>query len=281
MPSRHPRRVPVGGGFEGDLGAGVSGANHQDATLAELRRAQVLAGVELHDPRIELGGEVRDPGGLVGARCHHHVVGLEPPVTRGDDVPPVLSGDAVHVHAGPYREIEARRVGFEVVGHLVPGWERPGGRGERPARQAVVPGGSEQAQRVPALAPGVPSALARLQDHELLTPPAQVIAHREARLPAADDHCLETLRTTAGVHPDPLWLASGMTLGGSTGGRHRRNQPIGWWGVVVRIDHRWARAVVRGLRRGHARPRRPSRPPATRRPAWRRCSGGAARRCAR
>ena len=78
-------------------------------------------------------------------------------------------------------QLEARRVGLEVVAHLVLRREVVARRRELHPDQAVELGGREQAQRVPALAPGVADALGRVQDHEAQAALAQVVARPTAR----------------------------------------------------------------------------------------------------
>jgi hypothetical protein len=71
--------------------------------------------------RVELGGEGGDPGPLVGARCHHDVVGLKAVLPGRHDVPVLLPGEPIHAHAGSNREIEPGRVGLQIVRRLTAG----------------------------------------------------------------------------------------------------------------------------------------------------------------
>jgi len=123
----------LAGDLQADVGPGVAGADHQHGALAELRRVAVLAGVELHDGGVELGRERRDARDPIRARGDHHAVGLEAVLPGADHVAVALAGEPLHADAAAHRQLEPRRVGLEVVGHLVPGRERPGGRRERPA----------------------------------------------------------------------------------------------------------------------------------------------------
>jgi hypothetical protein len=223
VPARQPGAL-LPGHLQGDLGPGVGGADDQDAALPQLGWIPILAGVQLEDARVELGGEGGDPGPLVGARCHHDMVGLKSVLPRRHDRPIPLPGQPIDAHAGSNREVEPGRIRLQVVGDLVLGGERPGRRGEGPAWQPVVARGGEQAQRVPPFAPGVADALVGVQDHEPPTSPGQVLADRQARLPAPDDHRLELLCAAGAIHPlSSLHLA--RTLGGRRVAAHRRNQP--------------------------------------------------------
>lgn len=56
-----PGRVG-GGDLECDLGAGVARTHHEDPAVAQLSGVGVLAGMQRHDPRIELRGELGNPG---------------------------------------------------------------------------------------------------------------------------------------------------------------------------------------------------------------------------
>lgn len=190
------------GGLERNLGAGVARADHQDAAVAQLRRAVVVAGVQLHDARVEQGGERGDRRDLVGAGRDHHVIGLEAAAGCGNQVGAVaVAGDPVHGHAGPDRQVEAGRGGIQVVGHVVSARERPALGRELPAGQPVVAGGREQVQRIPALAPDVPDPPVCLKDQERPAQPGQVVAGRQARLATADDHSLVALHATVAAHP--------------------------------------------------------------------------------
>ncbi len=80
-------------------------------------------------------------------------------------------------------------VGFEVVGHFIAGRKRVGRRWKRHPDQRIEARWSEQAQRVPTLAPGVADAFVGVQDYELQPAPRQIVTHGQTRLPAAhDDH---------------------------------------------------------------------------------------------
>ena len=139
--------------LEGDLGAGVArrrrrGHRRPAAGTGSGSRSSAAARSADRAP-------ARTPG-PAGVRWapdgDDHVVGLEPARRRRSTTKrsPCLR-EPVDAHAGPHGKLEAGRVGLEVVGHLVLRGERPAGRREAPARQAVVAGRGEQAQRVPAL----------------------------------------------------------------------------------------------------------------------------------
>ena len=69
------------------------------------------------------------------------------------------------------------------------GWRRVGHPGE-----PIEAGGSEEAKRVPALAPGVADPLVGLQDHVRQAMAGQEVPGRESRLAGADDHRLYLFR---------------------------------------------------------------------------------------
>jgi hypothetical protein len=201
--ARQPGRVSAGD-LEGDLCSRVARSDHEGAAFLELGRVVVAGRVELDDIGTEVGGEGGYPGDLEGRHGHHRVVGLPAAVARGDYEPAVVLEEPVHPDAGPNRELEPGRVGLQVVGHLVLGGERVGRSGEGEPGQRVVPGRSEQAERVPAVAPGVTDPLVGVQDQERPSPPGQVVADRQAGLAATDDHGLEVLWLTLGHARLPL-----------------------------------------------------------------------------
>src|SRR5205823_1640548 len=177
-----------------DIGSRVSGPDQENASGTELGGIAVFAGVHLHDPRVELGSEGGDRRRPVEAGGHDHVLGLVPVLAAFDDVAVAVLGEPVDGHPGTNRKLEARRIGLEVVGGLARGRIRPAGRRERPARQAVVARGREQAERVPSTRPPrAADPLARVEDHERAAAPLQVVADREAGLAAADDDRVELL----------------------------------------------------------------------------------------
>src|SRR5215212_4738790 len=61
------------GHLESDLRPRVASTHHQNGAFLELRGATVLARMELHDARLELLGESRDLGDLVGPRRDDHM----------------------------------------------------------------------------------------------------------------------------------------------------------------------------------------------------------------
>src|SRR5215211_291827 len=65
------------GHLESDLRSGVARSNHQNGAFLELRRAAVLARMDLHDARKELAGEGGDLRDLIGARRDDHAFRFE------------------------------------------------------------------------------------------------------------------------------------------------------------------------------------------------------------
>ena len=92
--------------------------------MPQLGGVPIAAGVELEDARVELTPERRHPRDLMGCHGHYYVFSLEESLARLDyEVAPV-SGQPVYPDAGSNRKLEPRRVGLEVVAHLVLGRER-------------------------------------------------------------------------------------------------------------------------------------------------------------
>ncbi len=149
--------------------------------------------MQLHDPRIELGREVRSLWNPVRSGRDDHVLRLEAKVARGDDEAAVDLGEPVDADARSHGKVEARGVRLQVVGQLVLRRERPGGCRDRHAGQAAEARGGEKAKRVPTLAPGVADPLVRVEDHERAILLREVVPGREAGLAAADDQGVEVL----------------------------------------------------------------------------------------
>ena len=239
----HPGRVG-GRHLQGDLGPRVGRPDHQDAAVAQLGGAPVAGGVELEEGRVQVGGELGDSGVVVGPGGHDHVVGLEAAVPGADQEPFLLPGQPVHPDAAADRQLEAGRVGLQVVGHLVPGRVVPGVGREGHAGQPAVAARGVEAQRVPAPAPGVTDPPAGVQDHERPAPPGQVVAGGQPGLAAAHDHRLEPFRVPAlPVHGRPPLRGRAEPRAGRAG-RHRENPassaPPAW--VVLRGQGtRWCR----------------------------------------
>src|SRR5919107_1476802 len=186
------------GHLEGDLRSRVARANHQNGAFLELRWVAVLAGMELHDARMELTGEGGDLRYLVGARRDDHVFRFETAVAGCNYEPISLPGESVHLDAGSNGELESSRVGLEIICHLALRGNRQGWRWEAPALQSVVAGWGEQAERVPALAPGVTYPLVGVEDHEGQAPLCQVVPRGETCLTTTDNHRVETLQVGSG-----------------------------------------------------------------------------------
>ena len=199
------------------------------------------------------------------------LVGLEAPLARREHEAPARRPEPVDAHAPADREPEVRRVGLEVVGHLVPRGEGPGRGGERHPGQAVVAGGREQAQGVPAPAPRVADALVGVQDHERPAAPRQVVPDGEARLarrrrspsrrarPRAPRPPAAPARCSTRPSPPPRRLrvcmdaiATRAPRPASSGEAPNRRRPAAW--VISPIRRGRARTRTRSRRRGRTTP---------------------------
>ena len=150
--------------------------------------------MQLHDVRIEIAGKAGNSRRLVVGHRHDHVRGVERKIPCPDDVAVALALDALDPGACVHGQLKSYHIGFEVVGHLVLGRKGPAGRRKRHAVEAVVAGRREQAQRVPAAAPGIADPFVGFEDHEGDIVPLQMIADGQAGLAAADHHDVDTLR---------------------------------------------------------------------------------------
>ena len=68
-----------------------------------------------------------------------------------------------------------------------------GRRGERHPGESVVAGGSEEAERVPAVAPRVDDATVGVEDHEWKAPTRQEVTGGQARLTTSDNNGMNML----------------------------------------------------------------------------------------
>ena len=88
---------------------------------------------------------------------------------------------------GPDRQVEPGGIVLQIVRLLVLGGEGEGVAREGPAGQAVVLGGGEQPQRVPAAPPRVANPRAGVENDKVPVLLRQVVAQRQAGLSGADD----------------------------------------------------------------------------------------------
>ena len=191
--SRDRTRVAVRQ-LERDLGARVAGTDDENVAVLELRGIAVLARMQLHDPRIEVGRKLRNARDLMGAGRDDHVRRLEGASARRDDEAVAVLRDALDRDARLHRQIEAGRVVLEVVGQLVLRGIRPGRPWQAVARQRAEGRGREQAKRVPALPPRVAHSFVRVEDHEGPLLSGQVVAGRQPGLAASDHDGVVALR---------------------------------------------------------------------------------------
>ena len=174
-------------GLQGDLRPGVPHPHHQDGTGLELGRVLVAVGVELHDVGRQFRRKARRLGQLAGAGGEDNVR-RRPALRPGRDMEPLpvvaQPGDG---RVGPDRQVEPGGIVLQIVRLLVLGGEGEAVAGEGPAGQAVVLGGGEQAQRVPAAPPRVANPCAGVENDKVPVLLRQVVAQRQAGLSGTDD----------------------------------------------------------------------------------------------
>ena len=172
----------------GDLHSRRACSDHQHRTVGQLPGIAVRHRVQLHHAGV-VGHHRRDHRALERPGGGHDAAGVEHPVGRVDAEPEPagVPADLPHLHAAAHRGLDPPGVGDEVVGDLLLGREAVGVAVEGEAREPVVPGGSVGHQRVPARrAPALrdPAPLEHDVGHAVA---AQVLAHRQPGLAAADD----------------------------------------------------------------------------------------------
>ncbi len=213
------------GSLVGDVGAGMADADDEDGAFGELRLIPVVARVELPDARIEGVREVGDVGLVKGPGGDDHLGRLEPSVTRDHREAAVGSArrdHAVDMGRADHREVESRRIGFEVIAKLVPGRVVIGRRRETHAGEPVGPRGAVQAKRIPVLPPMVTDPWIGIEDGEPEATLPEMVAGRQACLPGPDDDRLDPLDFAVAIHGAALDLRLSEATGMS--GRHRQRR---------------------------------------------------------
>ena len=189
------------GDLEGDVPAGMGGADHEHRPGLQLVRTAVGTRVQLQDLGRQVGGEggdVRRPA--EGPGGDHDVVAGERVVPEGQRVAAIRPRlEPVHDRVRAHGELEPGRVALQVVGHLVLLRELPGICREGEAREAVVLRRRVEPEGVPLLPPVVADPGVAVQDQALPASPGEVVRRGQAGLAAADDHGLDVLSTHDGL----------------------------------------------------------------------------------
>jgi hypothetical protein len=85
--------------IHGDLSPRVAGTHHKHVSLGQLIGVAIGAGVELHDLRVELRGEIGDFRVLVGPRSYDDVLGHVTLVPGAHQVAVVVTGQRIDMPA--------------------------------------------------------------------------------------------------------------------------------------------------------------------------------------
>ncbi len=248
-----------------DLRAGVAHADDERTARRELSRIAIRPGIHLTDALVEALREGGDARHLVVRHRDNHLASGERGRLAADDKSVPSPGQAVDPHATPHRKTEARSVRLEEVGHGV--LRRPGvllSRKFHPVKP-VVTGGREEAETVPAIAPGIPDVRSSIQYEMLDAPFGQMVRDRQPRLAATDHDDVDIL---CRVHPRTIGIDAPSAL---------RQDPPGWTSSAGYFTPSTAEPVRRSAR---ARTRMPSPPLVTaRRASQARCSCGGRPSC--
>ena len=190
----------------GNLATRLATADDQNGAVWHGLRIAVVRRMQLQHVGGQTFGGARNHRGGVDAVGDHHLPGQ--PVAGAGVHGKLAVGRLAHrqhFDAFAQRRVEAGAIGVEVFDDLVLGHEAVGvgaavGAVVGEARQAALPVGRDQAERIPArVAPLAEAALA-LEHHVLDTGLLQMPAHRQAGLAAADDHHVNAARADeAGV----------------------------------------------------------------------------------
>src|SRR5215468_11310307 len=91
-------------------------------------------------------------------------------------------------------------VEFEVIGNLILRWESFSCARKWHSGKLDVPGRRKQAQRVPAIPPGISDSVVRIQNQEVDSSLGQVVPDGQSSLASSDDNCVNALRTKLAFH---------------------------------------------------------------------------------
>ena len=174
--------------FVGDLHSRGAGADHQRRALRQLPGVAVFAGMDLQDSAVGRN-HARNVRRLKRAGRGDHAAGLNHAL-RGfhAKAAPARNFLRLHrLHAAAHRRVDLFRIRGEIVGDIFLRRKRVGIAGKFPARKAVVPGRPVCDQRIPS--PAAPTlGDARALQHQMRNAAAaQMLAHRDSGLPAADN----------------------------------------------------------------------------------------------
>ena len=172
-----------------DLGAAGRRAHHQHATVGDLSRIAVGLRRQHGDRRRHADGEIGQARDVARARRQHH--GPAPPLAavRAHEISRPLAANRGNGRVGSDRSRDRLGIVPEEVDHLR---QRPVAVGVvaliAEARQPALPVRGEQPQRIPSLGAPRMGDLAALQQHMVDRTLREAAAHREPRVPCADDH---------------------------------------------------------------------------------------------
>ena len=197
-PARQPGGAPAGEehlatGFVellGDLRARLAAPHHQHPALRQVAGRAVVGHVELDEPGRERGRFRGPVGTLVGTACDHHDAGGQLALTgRQHEAAAGRCLERGHIHALAHRRAGALGVVLQIGHDLVTRHEAVR---IRPvvgmARQPAAPVGRDEAEALPAPAPGLAHTAAL--EHDMgHVPGRELEAHGEPGLAGADyDH---------------------------------------------------------------------------------------------
>src|SRR3569833_1542734 len=181
--------------LESDLRARVARTNDEHRTTRKVERIAIRTRMQLMNGRRQPTRNRRNsrtlkrPGGDDDAvRLHGTRAAVD-----ADDVSLAVPRQSARTSLQTHRQIVALGVPLQVVRYLILVREVAWRCRERRPRKPAVAGRREESERVPAFAPIVADTGLIAQDDEVDIVTREMISNREARLPAADHHGLETL----------------------------------------------------------------------------------------
>ena len=159
--------------------------------------------MHLHDAR-RLGHQIGNDRALEGASGDNHIGGLDPPLRGFGDKAGAICASCQAKHLDPFsdRGIDLPGIGHEIVGNRLLAGKAVGVDAlELQVGEAVMPGRTVCNQRIPAFRPPAFRNPVPFDNQMLHALPAQMVAHCDTGLPAADDQRFNLFDRHGGILP--------------------------------------------------------------------------------
>src|SRR5215831_11331201 len=181
--------------FDGNVSRRVASTHNENFAGLQLGWIAVVRRVKLFDGWIESSCEARRARFLVVGHRDDHIFRFELLGPGGNAKTIPAARNAVDAYACSNRQVETPRIGFQVVSHLQLGREGVAARGKTKSGKPCVTRRREQAERIPAIAPGVADTTAGIQNQEADAAAGEMVSDGEACLAAADHDGVDAFKS--------------------------------------------------------------------------------------